>query len=812
MFHWCGLQDEYPSKAVMIYCVIFFTSAAVLGYEITFTRVFSYAQWQNLSPVIITMALLGSGAAGTVVTIAGDSIRKNPAGWLSALAFMFPLFTAAGFIISAMLPVNPYAIGFSALQVFYIFIYLVLMCLPFLAGSAIVCVSLMEKPPSAAYAVNLFGSGAGGALPLLLSYYMHPYGIMAAVIMVSLVPAIMLAVNRGSGPSLIAAAFLTVATASALVFSFTPGFRMVSEYKPVSGALNLPGGRVIYESYSPLSVIQVVEAAGLRSTAGLSLASPYQVPVQRQIYFDGDSPSAVTPYSGAAGETAYIRYLSSWLPYYMRQGGGRALLIGTGGGESILKAMIAGFGSIDAVEINRGVISLMQDELAVYSGNIYNNEKVRVHSAEGRSFARAGMERYDLIDIPMIDAFNSAASGVYALNESYLYTVESFTVFCSRLSPSGILSVTRWITTPPRDSLKIFNTAAGALRAMNIAEPGRHLMAIRSVQTLTVLVSVSPFTGDDIAALKKFCRERLFDVVYYPGMKQGEADRNIKQENGLLFRSFTALIGPGYKDFIRSYEWDISAADDNRPYFYNFFRPAVMGYIMKYGSRQVPVTEWGCLLLLIILVPVMTVSFICILLPLITGGSPVPGSGRTIPYFALIAAGYFFVEMPLIQKMVLFLGSPVFSMGIIISTILVSGGAGSFFSGSGFSTGRGIRRCILVISAVILAYSFAIDAFFNVLIQYTIQARIVAAILLVGLPAFFMGIPFPAGLSMLRGRHDTAIPFAWGVNGFFSVISIIAASVGAVTAGYKAVLCIAVMFYMLAGFAAPTDNDGGEGD
>ena len=290
----------------MIFPVIFFTSAAVLAYEITFTRIYSFAQWHNLSSVIITLALLGAGASGTVIALAGEFIQKNFFVSSFAMALMFPLFMAGGFILSAVLPVNPYSIGFSISQVIYMFIYFLLMCLPFFAGSAIVCISFTREAPSGVYAVNLFGAGAGGVLPLLLSYYIHPYSIMAVVIVMSFFPALILAAGSSKKISWVFVSTLCPLIAAAMILSIQDGFRKVSQYKPVSGALNLPGAVIINETYSPLSVVQVVGAEGLRSTSGLSLVSPFEVPVQRVMFFDGDSPSPITPFSGKLNETEYI--------------------------------------------------------------------------------------------------------------------------------------------------------------------------------------------------------------------------------------------------------------------------------------------------------------------------------------------------------------------------------------------------------------------------------------------------------------------------------------------------------------------------
>ena len=169
-------------------------------------------------------------------------------------------------------------------------------------------------------------------------------------------------------------------------------------------------------------------------------------------------------------------------------------------------------------------------------------------------------------------------------------------------------------------------------------------------------------------------------------------------------------------------------------------------------------------------------------------------------FFALIAAGYFFIEMPLIQKMVLFLGSPVYSLSIIISSILIFSCIGSLFSDKIFKGRNGILFSVISISTIISLYSFSLDYIFAGLISYSNPAKILTAVILTGIPGFFMGIPFPRGLSAIKNEDESAIPLACGINGFFSVISIITATICAVIFGYKAVIITAVIFYTAAGF------------
>lgn len=789
----------------MVPLIVFLTSFVILAYEINFTRVFAYTQWHNLSSLIISMALLGFGASGCVIAVIQVKFRGDVSKWLLPAALLFSLFLCIGFIASVSFDFNPYEISFSASQVVSLFLYFFLMGIAFFFGAAVICMAFSIHKASQVYFANLSGSAAGGVFVLCLSFIAHPVNIMVWIILTSLVPLIIIA-SHGRITSKLAAAGTAGLVLVALLFCFSVlNPRHVSQYKPVSGALNLPDSEVSHETYSPLGVVQVVRAHGLRSTTGLSLVSPYQVPVQQTIFVNGDGISPITPYAGDPKNIEYLKYLSSYLPFYILTASfrDRALIIGPGGGESILRPVLAEFRTIDAVETNQNVIDLMQNQLAGFSGDIYNLGNVNVMNCEARHFFRQTTQKYDLIDLSMIDSYNSAASGVYALNETYLYTVQSLQEFLSHLTDNGILAITRWTMTPARDNLKLFNMVIAALENLGIKVPEQHLIAIRSLQTLTLIVSKNKISNSMVQQARVFAEARLFDLVWYPGIAPREVNQHIRLNTPVYYQGLVQLLSGSRQTFIDRYDFDISVPTDNQPYFYNFFKLKTLGLILKYGISQIPVTEWGYLLLLIILVPVLIVGTLFILAPLLVlkaGQKNMPVSGFF--YFSLIGMGFFFIEMPLIQKMILFLGQPVYSLTVVICALLFFSSLGSLSSGKLFARGRRIGISTLAIVIITFLYMAGMDQVFHRLILLDTPYRFLVVIGLLAPLGFFMGIPFPAGMAIVKAHNRAWVAMAWGFNGFFSVISILLATLLAIMLGFKIVLVLAAVFYLAAGLVS----------
>ena len=172
----------------------------------------------------------------------------------------------------------------------------------------------------------------------------------------------------------------------------------------------------------------------------------------------------------------------------------------------------------------------------------------------------------------LLDSFSASSAGVYALAENHLYTVEAVQDDLRHLQPGGLLAITRWVTLPPRDALKLFGAAVLALQRSGVSDPASQLALVRSWKTSTLLVRNGAFGSEDIAAIKAFCVARSFDLAFYPGMKPQEANRYNVVAAPDLFDGATALLGPGRDEFLQNYKFDIAPATDDRPHFFHFFK------------------------------------------------------------------------------------------------------------------------------------------------------------------------------------------------------------------------------------------------
>ncbi|HEX6829324.1 MAG TPA: SAM-dependent methyltransferase, partial [Burkholderiales bacterium] len=544
----------------------------------------------------------------------------------------------------------------------------------------------------------------------------------------------------------------------------------------------------------------------------LSLNAPAEPPPQLGVLTDGEGLSPIVGHDGRS-PPSYLAYLTSALPYALLDRP-RVLVLGAGGGADVLQALGLGAASVDAVELNPQVVELVRDRFGGFSGGIY--QRARLHLAEARAFAERDAGHYNLVQLALLDSFAASAAGVHSLAEGYLYTVEGMGAYLRRLTPGGMLAITRWVTLPPRDPLKLFATAAEALRAAGVRDPGAQLAMIRSWKTATLLAKNAPFSSAEITAVKRFCESRGFDLAWYPGMREDEADRYNLLERPWFHEGAVGLLSPRREAFVEDYKFDIRPATDDRPFFFNFFRWRTLPELLALrGQGGLPLLDWGYPVLIATLGQALLASALFILLPLWVaqrrgrGDLSRPGERwRVAVYFSAIGFAFMFVEIALIQKFILFLGHPIHAAAAVIAAFLLFAGLGSLCSAgvAGFLAARfpGLRpvsAAVACIVGMILLCVVALPHLFGLLAPLPQAARLAAAVAMVAPLAFWMGMPLPLAIARLGGPERVA--WAWGLNGFASVVGAVLATLLAIHLGFNRVLGLAALLYVAAAAGAP---------
>jgi len=346
----------------------------------------------------------------------------------------------------------------------------------------------------------------------------------------------------------------------------------------------------------------------------------------------------------------------------------------------------------------------------------------------------------------------------------------------------------------------------------NTVQPNQQIIMIRGWQTSTLIIKNGVVSADEIKRLKQFCNERSFDLVYYPGISEPEVNRFNVQQQPYLYEAAVALLGNQSQAFIDAYKFNIEPATDDRPYLFHFFKwrtlPEIVSLLATGGSFLL---ESGYLLLITALVQAMLASLLLIALPLWLWKSRLgiePGSGshlQMLVYFFCLGLAFLFIEIAFIQKFILILHHPLYAITVVLSTFLLSAGAGSYFS-TNLSSGPEKSAFMLPMAAIGLlsiGYSLGFEAIAESLLKTGNLSRYLFSIVLIAPLGFFMGMPFPMALAKISQTAPALIPWAWGINGCASVISAILATLIAMQFGFTVLIFLAVVLYGVAAWCFP---------
>lgn len=755
--------------------------------------------------MIISVALLGFGASGTLLALKSK--------WMiSRIRVMLPLLMIlCGLTMSSILALSEiifgtfdsYLIFVDRDQLYSLVLTYLAFFIPFFIGAlaiGLIYVAYVKKIGSL-YFADLFGSGIGGLASLLLFWTFFPSQLPAVIAVFPVMAGILLIPREKKG------IFTVISVASLalpLVLYFNPPELKLSEFKSISKALDLPDAEIVKERTSPYGHIQVVRSKSLRYAPGLSMRFKGEVPVRDVIYCNGDWFGPVVSWS-REDTTHFLDYTTNALPYVINKPE-RVMVTNSGTGLFVAHSIVKGASSVTAVEQNRVAVDLLKNELAPDIDSLFSHESVILEKLQPRSYLLSDTSSYDLIILPTIETFGGT-SGIHALNEQYLLTQEAFMDMWDRLTEKGMISITTWMDYPARNTLKVLGTLMNTLRSTDVVNPEEHLLALRGWGTVTFVLKKKPVTDAQIEKIREFSSSMYFDPLFLPGItKEERAEYNMLQDDKFFELADNIVESEEEAEKLYSeYDFNIRPATDNRPYFSQFLKWNRLSYLTEfYGASTVPFLEIGYLVVGITFIQITLAAVVLIILPLFFIGWRGGYRAFTVLHFSGLGLGFMFVEIVLIQRFILYFGSPIYAAAAVLSAMLICSGAGSYYS----SRLQGSHKEIVKISGAVIVFILLYGIFLTEIILSTITfpmlLKIIFSIGLIAPLAFFMGMPFPLGLRTLSVQNETLVPWAWGINGCLSVISTALALIIAVEAGFFWVMVLAAIAYgitLLANYA-----------
>ncbi len=791
-----------------IYIGLFLLSVATLAFEINLTRIFSVAQFYHFAFMVVSLALLGFGASGTFLALRK---RSDPAAkphrlhrTLKWLSWGFALTIIGSYALTLYVPFDSFRIAHNWWQGGILALHYVALAIPFLCSGAAVGL-LMETRPQKAnriYAANLTGSALGCVIAIAAPSSIGGEGVILLAAAIALLSALAFQINVPSHQRDVAHATDWAAKASTLILLmllllvawYTPSFLEIrlSPYKSLSQILLYPDADLIFRRWNSFSRVDVVRSASIRALPGSGFRCDEAPPAQLGLTVDGDDLTTINQVTGDFSGLAFTDCLLTALPYRLRPQA-RALVLEPRGGLDVLTALAEGAASVTAVEPNAIIVQAVRQQ-GKWAGNLYDHPRVRVVEEKGRTYARRSQSQYDVLALALNTPQQTVTSGAYSLNEDYRYTVQAFVDYLARLEEGGLLMVPRWLQMPPSESIRAFALAIEAIERTG-GDPATSLVALRSYRQMLILARRGPFTDQELSAIRSFAEQRAFDLVYLPNLQPDEVNRQNVLSEPIYHQAYVELLEtedrPGWYQRSR---FDIEPPTDDRPFFGHFFKWEQASEVLAMaGHTWQPFGGAGYFVLLILLALSVIAAAGLILIPLAKvkrRGGPL---GPVLIYFALLGMGFLCVEIPLLQRFILFLGHPAYAIATVLFAILLFSGLGSIASER-----INLRLVLILLPALVGVYTLGLPKLFDLALGLPLWGRLIVAVVTLAPVGLLMGMPFPKGMSLLERQAPGLITWAWGINGAISVVASVLAALLALSFGFSTVLAVGAACYLSA--------------
>lgn len=773
-------------------------SFAVLLLELSLTRLFSVVLFYHFAFLSISIALLGLGAGGVFSFVRRKWLERRRARKIAAASCLAGSVAVLG-VLEVVLHTNvnlaPTVGNILRLTLLYLAAAVPFFCCGVLLST--VFARLANNIP------RLYGADlAGGSLACLLT-----------------VPAL----NFLGGPNAIVLAAVALAVA-AFVWSDQRNLRWAGiTLVLIFIALIAVNGRgrlfdIIYAKgmyrdsrmveFARWNAISRVEVDNLRGA--------------RAIVIDADANSyimniAPEQWAGTVWQKNLMAAAPS--PVNVLRPTGDFAIIGPGGGVDVLRALGNGSKNVTGIEINPIIANdIMRGRYADFSYHLYQRPDVHMHVADGRSFIRNSKEKYDVVQMTLVDTWASTAAGAFALSENSLYTEEAFREYFDHLKPDGMLAITRWEFKSPREALRVVANAIAVFHQMGINDVQSHFIIVsdgtlnEDGRPVLVLAKKSPFTrAEEIQVLWHLERNKNLALIYSPSDHSRSAGVH-PVDPSLRWNPFTALIVSNDPvAFAQKYAYNVSPVTDDAPFFFFTLKLKDM---FGHGPLEEGI-DWKVNLGVVVLLIVLVISVVAVLafliLPL-TLYAPARGqSPWRLLYFVIIGLGYILVEIALIQRFVLYLGHPTYALTVVIFLMLLSSGFGSLASRRSMKNIKGLWIPIVFVSALAATYAFILPKLLHASIGSAFYLKLLMTALFLVPLGYLMGMPFPTGLrAMAPGAEAISdaeigvaadggqVEWAWALNAASSVLGSVLAMVIAIQWGITVTLIVAAACYLAA--------------
>jgi SAM-dependent methyltransferase len=775
--------QPFPRISGRHYFAIFVVASASLSYQILITRFFSVMLNYHYAFAAISLAMLG-------LTRGAMQVYNNPARYAPERVGTEFARHASWFALTGVGAMICFLCAPVLIPPQYVQLALMVTTIAFvvpLTQSGVCITLLLTRLPYGGgwlYAADLAGAALGCLGIIFVLLVTDP--VSATLGITALAAGAGWVVVRGNGD----ARMLRLSGGVALTLGAAA---MVHAGLDVSGKSHLgvfwaKGAQqtgTLFERWNTYSRVRVT-ALGESVPFGWGFAhTPERKIDQNYLDIDADAATVITRHDGDIGKFAYLKddVING---AYLVQKPADVAVVGVGGGRDILSALLFGAKRIHGIEINPAIFEVLTDKFADFSGHLDRQPGVSLVNAEARSYINHSSDRYDLVQISLIDTWAATAAGGLTLTENRLYTVEAWDDFYRALKPGGLLSVSRWYEPKSHrgELYRLVAIAADALKRTGVpaAELKDHVIVLNVGNIVNVITRPDAFTDSEWQGARARLQAQGFTILLGPDT---------------AFDATTSTLMSGKADaaFFASLPENVVPSTDDNPFF--FFTARFGDFISRPLSVHTNNNAAISMTLALIMVAIAACLFY-VAWPFVGLARQMPLATLTPPvtYFCAIGIGFMLIEISQMQRLMVFLGHPVYGLSVVLFTILLFSGIGSTTVGA-----RSPRPGAVIARLVALLATLAVSGWLTPVLttwakSETTGMRIVLSVLLLAPPATFMGMMFPLGLGIWR-RHTALHPFFWSANGITSMLASVLGIALSIEFGVAHTYALGVGFYVV---------------
>jgi hypothetical protein len=750
-----------------IYAGTFLIAFSTLAIEITLTRIFSVITFYHLAFFAISTVMLGMTAGATTVYFKPmwfkeENIASNTAKACLAYA------ASAGIALIILCSVPAY-FTYSIMSIISLLILTTACSLPFYFAGMVISIVLTKypQPIGKLYASDLVGASMGCLFVLGGLEIFDAPGLILLSGAVGIIP--VFCFGSRVLPSRIKT--LSIFVLIMLLSGVTINLLTLRGIRPmfVKGGAEHPKNHDIEEwnSFSRVVVLNGFETIPRTWGASPEMPKDYKSYIHK-MNIDGEATTWLTRYNSLK-DIEYLKFDITNAGYYLRENAESSCIIGVGGGRDIHSALLFGSKKITGIDVNPVFIDLIQNKFR-NEANIANNPNVKLVVDEARSYLTGNDEKFSVIQMSLIDTWASTGAGAYTLTENSLYTTEAWKVFYSRLDSNGIYTLSRWYN-PVNigETGRVISLAVATLLESGVTEPSKHIAMLTINNLSTLIISRRPFIESEIDKLKIISDSLKYNLTISPEkLPEFEILRKIVSSKSI--EELNLVI----KDEPLNY----APPTDDNPYFFNMLKLDHIGSLSTPEPGVMSGNLTASMTLIIMIISLLVLSIITIIIPLIYGSRIKSGikTNRKIfwqgaVYFSFIGAGFMMTEIGLMQRLSVFLGHPVYALGILLFTIILSTGIGSFFSEKYPATSGPWKYILPAIAAsAIIALNFILNNVISIYITSPMMIKIIISVAMIFPLGFVLGFFFPAGIKYVKSSSPGETPWFWALNGIFGVL------------------------------------------